>query len=111
MKKFYAHLVEYESILIELDELDLSDKQKVHLSYLVDSHLHHSILDAVLSELPEEDKDRFLKHLREDNSDKIWEMLNERVDHIEDKIKETADKVKEELRKDIKEAKNSTKKI
>ena len=71
MKYFFSHLIEIESIIIELDKLDLSKEQKIHLTSLIDSSLHHTVLDAVLSELSDQDKRVFLNHLQEDNHNKI----------------------------------------
>lgn len=101
---FYSQLIEVESIVLELDKLDLSPEQKTHLTNLIDSSLHHTVLDAVLSELSPGDKKAFLHHLNEDDKDKIWQFLNEKVDHIEVKIKKAADDLKDELHKDLKEA-------
>src|SRR5690349_7635721 len=100
-KTFYGHLIEIESVIVELDKLDLSKEQKHHLASLVDSSLHHTILDAILSQLKEEDKRVFMQALTENNQQKIWKFLNEKIDHIEDKIKNTADDLKDELLKDI----------
>lgn len=105
MKHFYSHLIELESTVIELDKLNLSEEEKIHLTRLIDSSLHNTILDAILSELSEEDKKVFLKHIHESSHDKIWQFLNEKVDNIEDKIKQTAKNLKDELDKDIEEAK------
>ncbi|MDD5415615.1 MAG: hypothetical protein PHE48_01265 [Candidatus Daviesbacteria bacterium] len=102
---FYSHLIEIESIIIELDKLDLSPEQKEHLANLIDSSLHHTILDAVLSELTPADKKVFLQSLKEDNHNKIWKFLNEKIDSVEEKIKKTANDLKNELHKDLKEAK------
>lgn len=105
MKTFYSHLIEIESVLVELDKLDLSDEQKVHLTTLIDSSLHHTVLDAILSELSPSDKKVFLNHLKEEDHSKIWQFLNEKVDNIEDKIKKAADDLKSELHEDVKKAK------
>lgn len=105
MSFFYSHLIQIESVVTELDKLDLSSEQKVHLASLIDSSLHHTILDAVLSELEPADKKVFLNHLKEENKDKIWQFLNEKVDNIEGKIKKAADDLTNELHKDLKEAK------
>jgi hypothetical protein len=105
MKHFYTHLIDIESIIVELDKLDLNDKQKVQLTTLIDSTLHHHILDTVLSELSDEDKHIFLEHVSKQEHDKIWGLLNNKVDKIEDKIKEAADELKKEIHQDIKEAK------
>ena len=105
MKYFFSHLIEIESIIIELDKLDLSKEQKIHLTSLIDSSLHHTVLDAVLSELSDQDKRVFLNHLQEDNHNKIWKFLNEKIDKVEDKIQAIADDLKVKLHKDLQEAK------
>lgn len=104
-KYFYSHLVDIQSIIVELDKLDLSDKERIHLAQLVDSSLHHTILDAIMSELSEEDKRVFINHLKEGDNKKTMDHLSDKIDHIEDKIKAAADDLKKDLHKDIKEAK------
>lgn len=107
-KFFYTHLVDIESIIVELDKLDLSEKQKIQLTSLIDSTLHHHILDTVLSELSDEDKHIFLEHVSRKEHDKVWELLNKKVDKIEDKIKQAAEELKKEIHQDIKEAKEKS---
>lgn len=102
MKYFYSHLIEIESIIVELDKMDLTDEQKAHLAGLIDSSLHHTVLDAVLSELTGADKKVFLQSLKEDDHGKIWQFLNEKVDNIEDKIKKAAEDLVKEMHEDIK---------
>ncbi len=58
-KHFYSHLVQVESLIVGLDQMELSDKEKLHLAQLVDSHIHNVVLDTILSELSEEDKKNF----------------------------------------------------
>jgi (p)ppGpp synthase/HD superfamily hydrolase len=105
MKHFYSHLISIESLVIELDSMELSDKEKMHLTELIDSSLHHTVLDAILAELDEDDKKLFFKHLREQKHDKIWEILNTKAEGIESKIQKVAEELKKELHEDIKEAK------
>lgn len=105
MRYWYSHLVEVESISIELEQLNLSKQEKLHLAELVDSSLHQTILNAVLSHLSKEDKIKFISHLQTNSHDQIWQFLNEKVDDIEIKIKKAADDLKKELTKDLKEAK------
>lgn len=104
-KYFYSHIVEIDSIVMELDKLKLSESEKKHLLELADSSLYHLILDLILSELSEDDKKTFLKHLSSENHDKIWEHLNSKIKNIEEKIKKTADELTEKLHKDIQETK------
>lgn len=102
-KYFYSHLIETSTLSLELAEMDLTREERIHLISLVESQLHHTVLDAVLSELSEEDKKVFLKHLTLDDHDKIWGLLTSKVENIEEKIKKAAENLKKELHKDIKE--------
>lgn len=106
MRQFYSHLIEIESIIVELDKMDLTDEQKLHLAGLIDSSLHHTVLDVVLSQLSDADKQIFLNHLKEGSHSKIWQFLNKKVDNIEDKIKKAAEDLVKELHEDIKKAKS-----
>ncbi|MBI2074370.1 MAG: hypothetical protein HYT83_00860 [Candidatus Levybacteria bacterium] len=104
-KHFYSHLVETSVISLELGDMNLSQDERVELVSLAESQLHHVITDTILSELSEEDKLVFLQHLHSDQHDKIWELLNEKIENIEEKIKKSAEELKKELHKDIREAK------
>lgn len=104
-KQFYSHLIEIDTVMVELDQMDLTAHEKLHLAKLADSTLHHTILNAVLDQLSEEDRQLFLRHLLRDDHDEIWQLLNQKVDKVEDRIKEVATQVKKELHQDIKEAK------
>lgn len=103
-KTFYAHIVEIDTLIVELDKLNLTEEQKQHLASLIDSSLHHTILDVIMSELSEEDKKTFMSHLEKNDHSKIWDHLNGRVNNIEEKIRKAADELKLELHMDIKEA-------
>ena len=104
MKHFYSHLIGIESIFVELDKMDLSKEEKIHLAQLVEANLQHTILDAILSQLKDHDKRAFMAHLNEGVHDKIWKFLNEKVENVEDRIKKVAEDLKIELHKDLKEA-------
>jgi hypothetical protein len=108
MKKkiFYAHLVETSSITLELADMDLSQEERLHLLSLVNSNIHNSVLDTVLSSLSEEDKKVFLANLDSNDHEKIWTHLRDQISDVEEKIEVCINKVKKELHKDIEEAKN-----
>jgi hypothetical protein len=104
MKKFfYSHIIEIDSVLVELDKMNLSQEQKEHLVDLIESHMHQVILDLILSELSDEDKKTFLQHLIEEKHDDLWIHLQSRIEKIEEKIKSAAQDVKEDLHNDIKD--------
>lgn len=103
---FYSNIIEIDSLIIELNQMELSIDEKKYLIDLLHSNLHHAILDTILSELSEEDKKVFLTHLSGDKHDKIWNHLKEKIENVESKIKKTAEDLKKELHKNIKEIKN-----
>lgn len=103
-KHFYTHLINIESITLELDNLDLSDDERAHLAGILDSSLHNTILDAVFSQLSDEDKQVLIKYLADGNHDKTWEFLNSKVENIEEKITEAAEDLKKKMHLEISEA-------
>ncbi len=106
-KNFFSHLITTEDLESELENLKMTNDEKIHVMKLIDESIHHTILDAILSELSEQDKKEFLKHLDSEDHDLIWEFVNGKIDNIEDKIKKAADEIKEELHQDV----NSTKEV
>lgn len=104
-KHFYSNIVEIDSLIVELESIDLTKTEKMHLSKLIDANIHHTVLDTVLSELDDEDKKIFMEHLSSDDHDKIWMHLNKRIINIEEKIKKVVENLKTELYQDIKKAK------
>lgn len=102
-KRFYNSIIEVNSLFVALDKLSLRKEEKEHLILLADENLHQMVLDAILSELSEEDKVTFLSHLAKDDHNAVWDFLNEKVEHIGDKIRKAAHDLRDELHKDIKE--------
>ena len=107
-KYFYTHIIDTSTLSLELGNMDLNPKERMHLISLMDSNIHHSVLDLILSELNPMDKKTFLTHLASENHDKVWKFLNEKVENIEEKIKKTAEDLKKELHADIKDVKSSS---
>lgn len=104
-KHFYHKVVETSSISLALAEMDMTNDERKHLVSLVEENLHHAILDAVLSELSDRDKQEFMELFAEGKDDEVWRLLKDRTDNIEDKIKKTADELKKELHEDIETSK------
>lgn len=81
----------------------MTEGERLHLIALVESNLHHAVLDVVLSALSENDKKEFLLHLHLDNHNEIWKLLKEKPENIEEKIIKAAEDLKKELHHDIKD--------
>lgn len=111
MSYFYSHLVEIESVTISLEELELNEKQKKDLAVLIDSTIHQTVLDAIMSKLSDADKLAFAEKVKVNPKDsRIMEFVNGKIDNIEEEIKLSVEQLKEELHKDINEAKRISKK-
>lgn len=104
-KYFYTHIIDTSTLSLELGSMNLTPQEKMHLISLMDSNIHHEILDLILSELNPADKKTFLAHLASEDHEKVWKFLNIKVENIEEKIKKTAEDLKNEMHKDIKEVK------
>lgn len=102
---FYTEIIDIESLIVELNSLKLSPKEKRHLAELVDSQIHSTVLETIFSELNEVEKKIFIEHLRVGDNQNIWNHLKRNIDSVEDKIKTATKQLKQELHKDIKEAK------
>ncbi|MBI2026117.1 MAG: hypothetical protein HYT06_01925 [Candidatus Levybacteria bacterium] len=105
-KHFYSHLVETTHITLEIAELDVKSKERVHLLSLVEANIHTAVVSKVLDQLTPEDKKIFLKNLSLENHDKTLSHLKEKVWDIENKLKNEIDKIAKELLEDIKETKS-----
>ena len=106
MKYFYSKYIIVESLLEEMHSLELSTDERHILASLVDSQLHHVILDEILSNLTENDKKIFLNKINQDpQSEEIMDFLNEKIENIEGKISKVSDQLVKELHSDVKEAK------
>lgn len=104
-KTFYSHLIEIESVLIKLEEIELLEKEKSHLSELIHVNINHIVLDIVLSELPKEDKKLFLNKIPTDNHESIWKFLKGKTEKIEEKIISAVEELKKQYLRDIEELK------
>lgn len=106
-KYFYTHIIDTSTLSLGLGDIDMAPKERLHLISLIDSNIHHAVLDLVLSELSLLDKQTFLTHLASKDHDRVWQFLSERVGNIEEKIKKTAEDLKKELFNDIEKLKKT----
>lgn len=100
-KHFYSHLVAFERISVELDMLNLSEKEKAHLLEIATINLHMRVLDVILDHLSSEDKHTFLRHVETEDHEKTWKLLRSKIEKIEEKIIKSSEELLAELRNDI----------
>lgn len=104
MKHFYNHLVEIETLTVELNKIELAEHEKHELAGLIDSNIRNAVMDAILSKIPDSEKKKFAELATEQDHQKIWQFLKSKSAGIEDDIKKTANDIKKQLSEDIKEA-------
>lgn len=104
-KYFYSHIIDTSSLSLELGDMVMSPKERIHLISLIDANIHHEVLDLILSELSPADRKIFLSDLASEKHDKVWKFVKEKVENIEEKITKAAESLKKEMHRDIKEAK------
>lgn len=102
-KHFYSHIVDTTNLIVELGNMDMSHDERLHLIALLESNIHHAVLDIVLSNLSNDDKKTFLFHLHADDHDEIWKLLNSKIENVEERIRNVAEDLKKELYQDIKD--------
>jgi hypothetical protein len=99
---FYAHIIDNDDIHHQLDILDITDKEKNHLLLIVESSMHHIIVDVLLTEMiKDHHKELFLKHLVDDNHKEIWKVLKSSINSPEEKIIKAVEEMKNDLLTDI----------
>lgn len=104
MKYFYSEYIEIDTVVSELDSFDFSEEQKMHLAVLLDSMVHYSILDNILSKLNEEDRKTLIFRIKEDPQDKkILDYLSDKIEGLEEFIRGAAERLIEDFLSDIKE--------
>lgn len=101
---FYSHLINFDDIHNKLMLIDAADEERQELLKILESTIHHTVIDILLTELPDEHKTVFMAHLSDNNHDKIWALITEHVDNPEDKITQTYSRLKEDVLTDILES-------
>lgn len=100
-QQFYTHLISLESIHMAFDDLELHPEHREELLIILESHIHHVVLDLILSKLPEEERKQFMAHLATENHDELWNVINAHIDAAEAHIVLAVEAVKAELHADI----------
>lgn len=106
MSVFYDHLVGLDEIHNELLNFNLPTREHYHLLQIVDSTLHHEVLNVILLEIPQEAHEHFLVEFHNRPADPAHlEFLRQYSPEIEDKISSTANGVKSRILGEIRKSK------
>lgn len=106
---FYSHIIEIDTLHNSLEDLGLEIQERRELIIIVESTIHHVVMDTVLSELSDNDKKIFLGHVVSQEHEKVWDLITNKIQDVENKIKKAVNGLKDKLHEDIKETKQKTK--
>ncbi len=101
-KSFYDHLIIFEEVEIALSKQKLSASEKAEISLMIKETIHHRVLARILTHLPREHHQEFLKSFAKTPDDmKILSHLKEKVADIEELIKDELKTLEKELLEDL----------
>lgn len=102
-KLFFDHLIEFEEIEIELKKLDVTHEERIELERLIDSMVHHRVVDRILTHLPAEHHEEFLdKYYKKPYDPVLLSWINQRIEEsVEKHVKDEVAKLKKEILKDL----------
>ena len=99
MKIFYDEIIQIGELMTHIQHLEIETEEKEELAQMVDETIHHEVMSAILTHLPEEHHEEFLERFQAKPHDpSLLQYLKAKVENIEDKLKETG----AELRKKFK---------
>lgn len=97
-KVFYDHLISIEELLIELDKYQLSHDEKVDLISSADTTIHYRVLDIILTHLPKDKHQEFLKGFQAAPHDKKHlQFLKAHKESIESELLKAIKAVKKQI--------------
>jgi len=100
-KQFYTHIIEVDTLYAQLDSLTLTASEKQDLIIIIDSTVHHVIIDIALTHLPQHAKKDFIAHVQSNKHKKAMLLLRSHIADIENIIKREVDILKNTFKKDI----------
>lgn len=103
--KLTKSLLNQDSLLHELGLNDFDSKQQSELFGLMMDILEVKVLDAVLSELSEEEKKEFTIILLGESTDEARKYLDKRIKNLDSKLDDVVKAFKQELVEDVESAK------
>ena len=104
MKYLFEEIVQIKTVHLKLNEMNLAGEEKGELLEIMKSTVHHKVIDLILSELTNEEKEIFLEGVSNNNgfsdihkNKQFLSVLGDRINNLEIKIKEKVKEAEEEL--------------
>lgn len=106
-KVFYDHLIEFEEVEIELKRLELGAEEKKELEQLIESMVHHRVMDRILTHLPRHHHTEFIdKFYKTPYDPRLLAWIDQKIEaSVEEHLKDELKKLKQEILEDIRSSK------
>ena len=92
-----------DTIILELNMLDIKDDEREKLLKLADDLAELRFLNVILGKLEEKDKELFLDQIHSGQPEILAEFLREKIDDVEELIKKHAVDLEQEVIEDIRD--------
>jgi len=105
-KVFFSHLIEVDPLIMLVEEILQAEKEKLEILDMIDSTLHHRIVDRILQELDEQHHEIFMhEYSQNPSNEEILVFLKKQIPDIEKVICNEAQLTQASLFEDIKKLK------
>ena len=101
-KVFFSHLLDSDKYILLLEKLLEIEQEKLEILDMIDSTLHHRVMNLILQELNEEHHEFFIKEYSQNPGNvEILIFLKKQIPDIESKIRKESKSFHAELKNDI----------
>lgn len=102
-KNFYDHLVKVESLTIQVNRLDLNPSQKKRVNGLIKSSVHYTLVNTLMSDVPEKERPRAIKTLNSGNYNELWSVFDTKKARVEGNLRKAFENLSREILRDLKD--------
>ncbi|MFH1749996.1 MAG: hypothetical protein ABH837_03870 [bacterium] len=102
-KTFFSHLLDTDQLIMMVERLLEIEEEKLEILDMIDSTLHHRVIDKVLDELDDRHHELFMtEYSRDPGNEELLYFLKKHIPDIEDKIQLESKATQSSLFEDIK---------
>ncbi len=101
-KTFFSHLLDTDQLIMMVERLLEIEKEKMEILDMIDSTIHHRIMDRILYELDDKHHELFMTEFsRDPGNEDLLSFLKKQIPDIEDRIQSESKDAQDSLFEDI----------
>ncbi|MFC1656775.1 hypothetical protein ACFL14_02355 [Patescibacteria group bacterium] len=102
-KTFFSHLLDTDQLITMVERLLEIEEEKLEILDMIDSTLHHRVVDKILHELDQGHHETFMsEYSRDPGNEELLFFLQKHIPNIEEKIQSESKDAQASLFEDIK---------